>query len=70
MPPVSVASLPFLPLANNCPALTALALADSAFTVIATCWNAGTDSDPHVLTIVAAPDNKLAREDLDLAPWS
>ena len=44
--------------------------ADSAFTVISATWAAGTDADPHVIELRAAPDNKVAREDLPLAPWS
>jgi hypothetical protein len=43
---------------------------DSAFTVISSKWGAGTNADPHVIEIRAASDNKAAREDLDLAPWS
>jgi hypothetical protein len=43
---------------------------DSAFTVHSAKWAAGTNADPHVIEIQAAPDNKVAREDLDLAPWS
>ena len=43
---------------------------DSAFTVTAATWGAGTDADPHVIEMLAAPDNKAAREDLPLAPWS
>ena len=42
----------------------------SAFAVISAKWGAGTDVDPHIIEISAAPDNKAAREDLDLAPWS
>jgi len=38
--------------------------------VISAKWGAGTDVDPHIIEISAAPDNKAAREDLDLAPWS
>eukprot|EP01043_Picozoa_sp_COSAG02_P020094 COSAG02_NODE_983_length_15470_cov_4.269924_8_plen_79_part_00 len=43
---------------------------DSAFTIRSAKWAAGTNADPHVIEIQAAPDNKAAREDLDLAPWS
>jgi hypothetical protein len=42
----------------------------SAFTVISSKWGAGTNEDPHVIELSAAPDNKAAPEDLDLAPWS
>ena len=41
----------------------------SAFTVLSAEWNAGTDSDPHVIELMAAVDNKTAPEDLPLAPW-
>jgi len=42
----------------------------SAFTVLSASWNAGTTSDPHVIELAAAPDNKDASEALPLAPWS
>ena len=42
----------------------------SAFTVISAKWGAGTDEDPHVVELLAAPDNKAEPEDLELAPWS
>ena len=42
----------------------------SAFSVISVKWGPGTDADPHVIELQAAPDNKAASEDLPLAPWS
>lgn len=42
----------------------------SAFTVKSVAWNAGTDASPHRIELVATVDNKKAREDLPLAPWS
>lgn len=42
----------------------------SAFTVVAATRNAGTAVDPHVVELMAAPDNKAVSESLPLAPWS
>jgi hypothetical protein len=42
----------------------------SAFTVTSVKWGAGTAADPHVIELVAAPDNKGPSEELPLAPWS
>ena len=42
----------------------------SAFTVRTVKWAAGTDDDPHVIELDAAPDNVGPSEDLPLAPWS
>jgi hypothetical protein len=42
----------------------------SAFTVLSVAWNAGTNASPHVIELLAAPDNREAPEDLPLAPWS
>ena len=42
----------------------------SAFTVVKAHWHRGTDTDPHIVELLAAVDNKEAREDLPLAPWS
>ena len=42
----------------------------SAFTVLSIAWNAGTDAAPHVFELLAAADNREAREDLPPAPWS
>ena len=42
----------------------------SAFTVRKATWCAGTDADPHLIELAAAPDNKLAANDLPLAPWT
>ena len=42
----------------------------SAFKVTSATWNAGTVSNPHVVELLAAPDNKEEPEDLPLAPWS
>ena len=42
----------------------------SAFTVLSVAWNAGTDASPHEIELLAAADNREAREDLPLAPWS
>jgi hypothetical protein len=42
----------------------------SAFTVRKALWRGGTNADPHVIELAAAPDNKLALESLPLAPWS
>ena len=42
----------------------------SAFTVISTKWGSGTDEDPHVIELCAAPDNKAEPENLPLAPWA
>ena len=42
----------------------------SAFTVIKSTWNEGTDASPHVIELMAAADNKLQPEDLPLAPRS
>ena len=42
----------------------------SAFTVISAKWGAGTNADPHIVELAAAPDNKAASETLPLAPWS
>ena len=42
----------------------------SVFTVLHANWNAGTDSEPHVVELMAAVDNKVEAEDLPLAPWS
>ena len=41
----------------------------SAFEVLSTGWNAGTDRDPHVVHIQAAIDNRPEDENLPLAPW-
>ena len=41
----------------------------SAFTVTSVRWGAGTGADPHIIELLAAPDNRGAREDLPLAPW-
>ena len=43
---------------------------NSAFTVISTKWGSGTDQNPHVIELYAAPDNKAEPENLPLAPWS
>jgi hypothetical protein len=44
----------------------------SAFEVVTATWNTGTASDPHIIELFAAVDNKDAAwpEDLPLAPWS
>jgi hypothetical protein len=42
----------------------------SAFTVRSARWAAGTNDDPHVIELDAAPDNVGPSEDLPLAPWS
>jgi hypothetical protein len=42
----------------------------SVFTVLSARWGAGTDADPHVIELEAAPDNIGPSEDLPLAPWS
>ena len=42
----------------------------SAFTVTRATWNNGTASNPHVIELMAAVDNKAEREDLPFAPWS
>ena len=42
----------------------------SAFTVISAKWRAGTNADPHVVELAAAPDNVGPSEKLPLAPWS
>ncbi len=42
----------------------------SAFTLITSKWGSGTDEDPHVIELAAAPDNKAEPEDLPLAPWA
>ena len=42
----------------------------STFTVASAKWSSGTDQDPHVIELCAAPDNMAMAEDLDLAPWS
>eukprot|EP01043_Picozoa_sp_COSAG02_P003900 COSAG02_NODE_98_length_37150_cov_39.614207_29_plen_154_part_00 len=42
----------------------------SAFTVRSARWASGTDDDPHVIELDAAPDNVGPSEDLPLAPWS
>jgi hypothetical protein len=42
----------------------------SVFTVRQAHWNAGTQEDPHIIELLAAPDNKDEPEDLPLAPWS
>ena len=42
----------------------------SVFTVLRASWNAGTDSEPHIVVLMAAVDNKVEAEDLPLAPWS
>jgi len=42
----------------------------SVFTVRSAQWNAGTETDPHVIELNAAPDNKQCPLDLPLAPWS
>ena len=43
---------------------------NSAFTVRSARWAAGTDDDPHVIELDAAPDNVGPSEELPLAPWS
>ena len=42
----------------------------SAFMVLSVAWNAGTDTAPRLIELLAAADNWEAREDLPLAPWS
>lgn len=42
----------------------------SAFTVLSAKWGVGTNEDPHMVELAAAPDNRTVREDLDLAPYS
>ena len=42
----------------------------SAFKVVSVKWGAGTDEDPYIIELVAAPDNKAEPEDLVSAPWS
>ena len=42
----------------------------SVFTVRDVQWCSGTEEDPHVIELLAAPDNKDEPEDLPLAPWS
>ena len=42
----------------------------SVFTVLKATWRAGTNADPHVIELQAAPDNKGPSEKLPLAPWS
>ena len=42
----------------------------SVFTVREVQWRAGTTDEPHVIELLAAPDNKDEPEDLPLAPWS
>ena len=42
----------------------------SAFSVLSATWGQGTIADPHVIELSAMSDNKLASEDLALAPWS
>ena len=42
----------------------------SAFSVLSATWGQGTIADPHVIELSARSDNKLASEDLALAPWS
>ena len=41
----------------------------SAFTVLSVSCNAGTSVAPHVIELLAAVDDREAREDLPLAPW-
>ena len=42
----------------------------SVFTVVSVKWGTGTDVDPHVIELLAAPDNKECSDELPLAPWS
>ena len=42
----------------------------SVFTVKQATWRSGSKDDPHVIELLAAPDNKLEPEGLPLAPWS
>ena len=42
----------------------------SVFTVKQATWRSGSKEDPHVIELLAAPDNKLEPEGLPLAPWS
>ena len=42
----------------------------SVFTVRRATWAAGTVADPHVIELLAAPDNRGEPLDLQLAPWS
>ena len=42
----------------------------SVFSVRSARWASGTDDDPHVIELDAAPDNVGPSEDLPLAPWS
>jgi hypothetical protein len=42
----------------------------SVFTVRGARWASGTNDDPHVIKLDAAPDNQGPPEDLPLAPWS
>ena len=42
----------------------------SVFTVLTATWRAGTDTDPHLIELLAAPDNIGPSEKLPLAPWS
>jgi hypothetical protein len=42
----------------------------SVFKVIEVKWGAGTDEDPYIVELIAAPDNKAEPEDLESAPWS
>ena len=42
----------------------------SVFKVLKATWRAGTDADPHLIELLAAPDNIGPSEKLPLAPWS
>ena len=42
----------------------------SVFTVISVTWRVGTTDTPHLIELLAAPDNKGPSEELPLAPWS
>jgi hypothetical protein len=42
----------------------------SVFTVLNVTWREGTDADPHLIELQAAPDNIGPSEKLPLAPWS
>ena len=42
----------------------------SVFKVVSVKWGAGTDEDPYIIELIAAPDNKAEPENLVSAPWS
>ncbi len=42
----------------------------SAFKVLSATWTTGTTEDPHIIELMAAPDNRGPSEALPLAPWS